>query len=304
MSRVNFNKKGLWDLWKPREDSNGEDNGQVTIIGGSGLFIGAPLLSLITVSRLVDMVFLATPEEDRTTANKARLFSKLKSVIWIPRSELDKYILKSDAVLIGPGMMRYQSESKRAEERGSIRIYDDAGTETKMLTHYLLGKHPDKRWVIDGGSLQVMEADRIPPGAILTPNKREIQLLFGTSPFPFPSPKSGEGSEVRCLEEMAKKYSCVIVGKGAVGYATDGQTTYEITGGNAGLTKGGTGDVLAGVIAGLAAKNEPLLAAAAGTYLVKKTAESLFERVGFAYNADDLAENVFEVYKNLIDSDK
>ncbi|KKU98002.1 MAG: sugar kinase, partial [Candidatus Amesbacteria bacterium GW2011_GWB1_48_13] len=103
---------------------------------------------------------------------------------------------------------------------------------------------------------------------------------------------------------MAKKYSCVIVGKGAVGYATDGQTTYEITGGNAGLTKGGTGDVLAGVIAGLAAKNEPLLAAAAGTYLVKKTAESLFERVGYAYNADDLAENVFEVYKNLIDSDK
>jgi len=288
MSRVNFNKKGLWDLWKPREDSNGEDNGQVTIIGGSGLFIGAPLLSLITVSRLVDMVFLATPEEDRTTANKARLFSKLKSVIWIPRSELDKFILKSDAVLIGPGMMRYAREG----QAGEGGVYDDAGTETKMLTHYLLGKHPDKRWVIDGGSLQVMDADRIPKGAILTPNKREMQLL------------SGEGSEVRYLEEMAKKYSCVIVGKGAVGYATDGQTTYEITGGNAGLTKGGTGDVLAGVIAGLAAKNEPLLAAAAGTYLVKKTAESLFERVGYAYNADDLAENVFEVYKNLIDSDK
>ena len=38
--------------------------------------------------------------------------------------------------------------------------------------------------------------------------------------------------------------------------------------------------------------------------MVKKTAESLFERVGFPYNADDLAENVFEVYKNLIDSDK
>ncbi|KKU64801.1 MAG: hypothetical protein UX86_C0004G0001, partial [Candidatus Amesbacteria bacterium GW2011_GWC1_47_15] len=230
----------------------------------------------------------ATPEEDRTTANKARLFSKLKSVIWIPRSELDKFILKSDAVLIGPGMMRYAREG----QAGEGGVYDDAGTETKMLTHYLLGKHPDKRWVIDGGSLQVMDADRIPKGAILTPNKREMQLL------------SGEGSEVRYLEEMAKKYSCVIVGKGAVGYATDGQTTYEITGGNAGLTKGGTGDVLAGVIAGLAAKNEPLLAAAAGTYLVKKTAESLFERVGYAYNADDLAENVFEVYKNLIDSDK
>ena len=98
---------------------------------------------------------------------------------------------------------------------------------------------------------------------------------------------------------MSKLYNCIIVYKGPVSYVTDGQTTYEIKGGNAGLTKGGTGDVLAGIIVGLLAKNPPLLAAAAGTYLIKKTAERLFEKVGYGFNADDVSEKVFEVFKSL-----
>lgn len=97
--------------------------------------------------------------------------------------------------------------------------------------------------------------------------------------------------------EMAKNFNCVIVVKGPVSYATDGETTYEIEGGNAGLTKGGTGDVLAGVTVGLLAKNPPLLAAAAASFMVKKTAEKLFETVGYNFNADDVSDKVFEVVK-------
>ena len=93
-------------------------------------------------------------------------------------------------------------------------------------------------------------------------------------------------------KKIAKKYNCVIVYKGPVAYVTDGEILYEIGGGNAGLTKGGTGDVLAGVITGLAAKNPPLLAAAAGTYVLKKAAEKLFLKKGYGYNADDLAESI------------
>jgi len=51
-----FDKKELVNLYKPLTDSQGEDNGQVTIIGGSKLFKGAPLLSLKTASRFVDKV--------------------------------------------------------------------------------------------------------------------------------------------------------------------------------------------------------------------------------------------------------
>ncbi len=102
------------------------------------------------------------------------------------------------------------------------------------------------------------------------------------------------------MTEIAGQYGCVIAHKMPVAMVSNGKMTYEIRGGNAGLTKGGTGDVLAGVIAGLAAKNPPLLAAAAGIWLVKQTADDLFEKVGYAYNADDLAEKVFETYRRFV----
>lgn len=264
----------------PREDSNGEDNGQITIVGGSELFTGAPLLSLTAASRMVDMVFLATPGEDRETAHKVALFSKLKSVIWVPRGDLDKYIEKSDAVLIGPGMMRYSQEGAV----GTGEVLDVAGTETKMLTHYLLKKYPKKRWVIDGGSLQVMSTSFIPQGSILTTNHKEFALLFG------------EAHGVEDVAKAAHTYGCIIVYKGAVSWVSDGETTFEVNGGNAGLTKGGTGDVLAGITAGLAAKNDPLLSAACANWLVKRTAEVLYDRVGYHFNSDDLADSIFEVW--------
>jgi NAD(P)H-hydrate epimerase len=242
-------------------------------------------MSLVAASRLVDMVFVATPEEDRSIVNKVKLFSKLRAVIWIPRDDLDAYINKADAVLIGPGMMRFHRESDKRPENGDE--LDLAGTETKMMTKYLLAKHPEKKWVIDGGSLQTMEASWIPKNAILTPNRKEFEILFG------------EKFSIPTLESKAREHSCVIVYKAPISYASDGVTTYEIEGGNSGLTKGGTGDVLAGVAVGLLTKNDALLAAAAATLLVKKTGEKLAERVGIHFNADDLAEGVFVTRKEL-----
>lgn len=255
-----FGPEDLKVLWKPKGDSSGEDNGQVTIIGGSSLFHGAPMLAIKAASRIVDMVFFGSPERELEKV------AKLNSFIWVPWEEIDEYVSKSDAVLIGPGMMRYR------------RTVEDGGGEvTKKVTKVLLEKFPEKKWVIDGGSLQVMDARWIPENAVVTPNKKEYQMLFGEEK----------------PEEAAKKYKCVIVSKGPTAYVSDGKTTYDISGGNAGLTKGGTGDVLAGIIVGLLAKNPPILAAAAGAYLIKKTAEALYEKVGYNFNADDVSENVF-----------
>lgn len=265
----------LRKLWRPDSDSSGEDNGQITIVGGSELFTGAPIMSAIAASRLVDMVFLSTPEQDKDVVSNVALFSKIRSLIWVPRQDIDLYIEKSDAVLMGPGLMRYRDSLPEGE-------YDDAGTETRSMTKYLLQRHPNKKWVIDGGSLQTMKVDWIPKGSILTPNSKELAMLT-------------DGS----AKDLAHKCQCIVVSKGPTSYVTDGKTTYEITGGNSGLTKGGTGDVLAGIIVGLVTKNDSLLAAAAGTYLIKKTAEYLEEKVGLNFNADDVAQNVFGVFKRL-----
>lgn len=278
-SMTTFGADDLKKLWEPREDSSGEDNGQVTIIGGSKLFHGAPMLAVKAASRLVDMVFFSSPEKSLEKV------TKLNSFIWVPWEEIGQYIAKSEAVLIGPGFMRFRSEMIPHGERW--HVCDEACRVSREATQKMLLGFNQKKWVVDGGSLQVMNKEWIPPRAILTPNKKEFELLFSAK------------CEVLSAKEMAKKYNCVIVQKGPTAYVSDGETMYEIKGGNAGLTKGGTGDVLAGLIVGLLAKNAPLLAAAAGTYLVKKTAEELYEKVGYGFNSDDLADKVFEVLKKL-----
>ncbi len=277
-----FTKDDLKKLWVPKVNSSGEENGQVTIIGGSSLFHGAPILAIKAASRVTDMVFFSSPEKqlEQISAKAA-----LSSFIWVPWDEIEEYIKKSDAVLIGPGMMRYHKENSKSEILNSNKeIFDEKGTETRSVTKYLLQKYPDKQWVIDGGSLQVMEPEWIPKGAILTPNKKEYEILFSTK------------FEILRAKEIAKKHSCIICYKGQVSYVTDGETTYEVEGGNAGLTKGGTGDSLAGLTVALAAKNPPILAAAAASWVVKKTAEKLFEKVNYRFNADDLAGKIWEEF--------
>lgn len=307
-----FKEEELQKLFKPRKDSSKEDNGQITIIGGSELFHGAPILALKTASRIVDMVFFSSPEPSlEGVAEKMK--SELSSFIWVPWKEAGEYIKKSDAILIGPGLLRYRREG--GEE------YDEAGKESKEITETLLKKFPHKQWVIDAGSLQVMEAKYIPPKAILTPNEKEFHFLFGAEldsraqqvfqrKRPSAPPEAGlgirpgldnSGSKENIasatisphqLIDMAKKYQCIIVLKNVETLICSSEKQVVVRGGNAGLTKGGTGDVLAGLAVGLAAKNPPFLAACASAYLTKKAAELLHKKVGFSYNADDLAEEV------------
>ena len=276
-----FDPGQLKKLFKPDHDSKGEDNGQVTIIGGSPLFHGAPLLSLKVASRLVDMVFFATPEKSVGMVAE-QLKSKLLSFIWVPWEEAENYITKSDAVLIGPGFMRFRSEKVPQGQRE--QGYDEAAKLSRDLTERFLKKFPDKRWVIDAGSLQVMEASWIPKGAILTPNSKEYKILFGES-LPF---------------EVAKKYNCVVVTKGANATVSSPEGSFEIRNGNPGLTTGGSGDTLAGTAVGLLAKNDPFLAAASAIYVTKAAADELYKKVGTNFNADDLADKVPEVLRKVL----
>lgn len=266
-----FRKENLKDLVFPKSNSHKGQNGQVTIIGGSSLFHGAPLLSLTTASRFVDMVYFGSPEKSvGKVANSIK--SKLFSFIWVPWEEIDEYIEKSDAILIGPGLMRCKSGVSRLT---NDRL-DEEGIKTQKIVRKFLTKFPEKKWVIDAGGLQMLKKEWIPKGAILTPNRKEYLDLFGDI-----NPS-----------EAARKYDCVIVYKLPTTIVASPDYCFEIKGGNAGLTKGGTGDVQAGLAVGLLAKNPPILAGAAASFLVKEAANKLFKKVGTVYNADDLAKEI------------
>lgn len=283
-------------LYKPPPDSHKGQNGQLMIIAGSKRYHGAPLLATKMASKIVDLVFFSSVPENNELVRKMK--SKLCEFIVVPRGEVEKFIKKCDAVLLGPGM----SESR----------------ETKELTDRLLKKYPNKKFVLDADALKLVDPRLLGPNCILTPHAGEFQQLFKIKATP------------KNVAEMAKKYRCVIVlkgpvdvichpdpvlaGKGSLANARSGTSpeilrslrslrmTRRMTckldyAGNAGLTKGGTGDVLAGLIAALACKNDLFLAACAGTFLLGKSGERLFKKVSYYYNPSDLISEIPKTIK-------
>lgn len=98
---------------------------------------------------------------------------------------------------------------------------------------------------------------------------------------------------------MRKILHCILLLKGEEDIVATENESYIIKGGNAGMTKGGTGDVLAGLIAGLAAKNDPLLATLAGSFINKTAGDDLYQSVGPFFNATDLANQIPKTMKRL-----
>lgn len=296
-----FDVSELIKLYKPAWDSEGEDNGSVTIVGGSSLFHGAPILALKTASRVVDMVFFASPEPS-LSAVVSKLKASLSSFIWVPWKEVEAYIEKSDATLIGPGFMRYARELNIKNNELRDGSYDEEGNMTREITKRLLKKHPTKKWVIDAGSLQTMEPDWIPEKAIITPNAKEYQMLFGSKTQGVKSSmyENHSASYMLHATSTAKKYNCIIVAKGPETVVCSPEECVSIKGGNPGLTKGGSGDVLAGLTVALLAKNDPFLAACAASYIIKTVADELYKKVGVNYNSDDLADAISHTLHKLV----
>jgi len=278
-----FSSSDLKNLYKAPKNSSGEDNGQIIIIGGSELFHGAPILALKTSSRLVDMVFFATPAQEVREV-VLNIKSSINSFIFVPWNERNEYIQKSDCVLIGNGFMRYKSEKTPKHKR---KGNDRAGRMSRNIVLKILKNFPDKKFVIDAGALQVIKKEEIPANCIITPNKNEYRYLFGSN-------------EEKNIQKISEQLNCTIVLKDVETKVCSKGECVVVKGGNAGLTKGGTGDIQAGLTAALYAKNDALLAASAASFIVKKTAENLEKSVGLNFNADDVSENVFKTLNKLI----
>ncbi len=240
-------------LLSRRPDSHKYQYGHVLIIGGSPGMVGAPLLA--------GMAALRTGAGLVTIAARADVASKLEKrikeimTLALPEDAADAVsaiedftmVRKVSVIIIGPGLA--------------------ASPESRSLVEKLLDtvKLP---MIIDGGALNVLQRhlDRIDSAVskalILTPHTGEFQRLAGELP-----------SERSALKDVASSFAedhtVTLVLKGQPTYVahSDG-SVYENTTGNPGLATAGTGDVLAGVIAGMIAQGiEPAKAAEAAVYL-------------------------------------
>ena len=110
----------------------------------------------------------------------------------------------------------------------------------------------------------------------------------------------GEYPDSKNIQSVSKKCSALVVIKGSVDYICQSGECFELAGGNAGMTKGGTGDILSGLLAGLLTKNNTLTSAKIAVYINKKAGESLFKELGYFYSATDLIGSIQKELKNII----
>lgn len=111
---------------------------------------------------------------------------------------------------------------------------------------------------------------------VLTPHPGEMAKLLGKSV------SYVQKYRMECASHFASECRCTLVLKGADTLIADenGELYVNITG-NSGLAKGGSGDVLTGIIASLCAQgNSPLISSRAGVYVHGRTADELKKTLG------------------------
>ncbi len=248
-------------LKKRRKDSHKGDNGRVLIIGGSPIFHGAPIYAAMAASTIVDLTLVACPLSAAPIVKAAS-----PDFIVHPLSS-EHVVLKDvplilelsdscDSVLIGPGLGM------------------DEETQKACRTIISELKKKKKTIIVDADGLKALKdhTDLIFESMVLTPHRGEFAMLFSDDP----------------VEKAAALHHCTIVQKAPVDIISNGvKTKYNYTG-NAGMTTGGTGDVLAGLITGFSATNDPFQASCAAAFVNGLAGDRCYEQVGFHFTSSDV----------------
>ncbi|MBX7212955.1 MAG: NAD(P)H-hydrate dehydratase [Thermoflexales bacterium] len=241
-----------------RPDANKGSHGRVLIVGGSSDYIGAPALAAAAALRGgAGLVTLAVPDALRPT-----LAALVPEAVYAPATlaGLEK-VAGLNAALIGPGLGR--ADGGRAALGAFLTAM--AAMKTRL-----------NGCVFDADALNLLSEDEalieyrlsaLP--SVLTPHAGEMARLTG---LPV---DEVQGDRIGVASRFAKEWRATVVLKGAntVVAATDGRA-WVLDSANPALASAGTGDVLAGLIAGLMGQGlRPLDAALAGAAMHARAGE-------------------------------
>jgi NAD(P)H-hydrate epimerase len=263
--------------------------GKVFVLGGSRQFTGAPALAAQAALRSgAGAVVLGVPSSIHPVLSR-----KLNEVIVQGLDETPDGTLSSgshdaiasrlswaDAVVLGPGLGR------------------NPETDRLLLDLYRTCPRP---MVIDADALTAIASLAKPAlrragPAILTPHAGEMGRLLGKDSAEV------ERTRLDCALEAARKFHAVVVLKGAptITCSPAGERVLNATG-NPGMATIGTGDVLAGLIAGLVAQGlPPFEAAYAGVFLHGRAGDFAAEQYGErSLLASDVLNNVSRAVKTI-----
>jgi NAD(P)H-hydrate epimerase len=249
------------------------DFGRLLVIGGSEVFSGAPtLVSLAALRTGVDIAYLAAPTKTARAISSMSpdlITLKLDGNHLNPSNmtALKPYVEMVDAVVLGPGIGLH-AETKEFV-KACVTTVESAG----------------KALLLDADGLKAFAEFKKPLKVpfVLTPHAGEYAVLTGRK---VPESLAERVSEV---QRTAAELHAVILLKGQVDVVCDGKRFKLNFTGNAGMTVGGTGDVLSGIVgAFLAQKTDPFEAAVAGAFVNGAAGDFVTDDIGYHMMATDL----------------
>jgi NAD(P)H-hydrate epimerase len=259
----------------PRRDpfSRKGQNGRVLIIGGSANYFGAPILAgLGALGSGSDLVYLLVPD---CNFEVSRSFYPDFIVRKYPGSFINSRTIDAvaellphvDALLIGPGIGKNPENSSVIE-----RIIQKATCPV----------------ILDAEAISAIKSLKLPDEKLsitITPHHGEFSELIGEHlPEDFEAQKG-------VVKNFVEKSGITVLLKGpnSIIAMPEQEPKVNITG-NAGMTVGGSGDVLAGFVSSLIAQRvHPSGACMCASFLFGAAGDNLYHQKGYNFMATDLA---------------
>lgn len=272
--------------WQVSRDAEGKDDrGTVLVVGGARRTPGAAILTGRTALRAGAGRLTLAVAESAAVASAVGLPEC--GAVGLPENglridgaaaaeALGTDLAGADVVVVGPGLDNAEDTAELL--RGLVPGIADAASV--ILDAYALGVLPGLP------ELHAALSGRL----VLTPNRAEAARLLGEETVD----DAGAGAV-----EIARRYGAVVTSRGRI-TAPDGRA-WEVPAGNPGLATSGSGDVLAGAVAGFLARGaSPEQAACWGTYLHATAGDRLSSAKGpMSFLASELLEAMPQVMTEL-----
>jgi len=264
------------------------NNGSVLIVGGSKDYHGAPAISGKAAFGVgVDLVYIATPESAAIPVKSSSEDLIVKSLEgdYLSLKHLDEILElvdKVDAVLIGPGSSINEDTSK---------LFNVLVTKIK------------KPIVLDADGLKQVDISLIKnkDNIVLTPHLAEFNQFFNSK-----LKLDLDSYDFKMVDEnitefqlITKNINGTVVVKGKNDLILSGSKFRINRSGNAGMTVGGTGDALAGIVVSLLSQDlSSFDSACLGVFINGLAGDKAYEMNGNGFSASDLVSYIGNVIKN------
>lgn len=271
-----------------KKTSHKGENGCALVIGGSEEYVGAVVLAGISALRAgCDSVTIAAPEKVAWAVHQYSpdlITHKVKGSSFNIKNakEMIKFADRFDAVLIGNGI------TSKAD---------------KFCQHFI--RKSQKLKVVDADALKASSFKEF-NNSIITPHEGELEAMLVNSnkDFLIPKLKNSNAKEKAEILQGNLRYflqnNNVLLLKGATDIIISrNKIAYNRTG-NQGMTKAGTGDVLAGLAVGFLAKTKDLFkSTVAASYINGLMGDlQLKKKKGYTFIASDIMEDLDKIVKS------